>query len=88
MSYELVVPMSRPWEVWSASAVEGLVGQRPVVNGSPGEVLEAWRDHQGTVQARLRVEGEPPDLSGVRGFPIGLAVPADTDGGLGEGVAR
>jgi hypothetical protein len=68
-SFELVFSMGRHF--FSEEAVARLVGQRPSVNGCPGEIVAAWRDGSGMVQVRVRAEGRNP-LEGVEvpGFPV------------------
>lgn len=71
MSYELEVLWAASYETrWTPAAVDRLVGQRPAVNGKPGEVVAAWQDEAG-VHVRVRAEGELPDVSGIVGYPVG-----------------
>jgi hypothetical protein len=75
VSYEVTASLPRdPDEVWTESAVVGLVGQRPTVNGRPGEILAAWQEG-GQVVVRLRVDAEP--LSWQQWLNTGFAEPEE-----------
>lgn len=71
MSYETEFTIAGSHgERWAPAAVDRLLGQTPTVNGDPGEVVAAWQDECG-VHVRVRADGEPPDLSGITGYPVG-----------------
>lgn len=61
MSYQIKAPMDLGDDVLiTDAAVAGLVGQRPTVDGHPGEVIAARKDEHGQVFVTLRVDGDPP----------------------------
>lgn len=72
MELDAVVP--RPVGArWTPSAVAGLVGQCPTLNGQPARVVDARMDDVGDVHVTLQVDG---DLGAelLRGLTSGLSL--------------